>query len=177
MKRVIGLALVLCGSTAVHADDRVTAGYMISRPITQSGTGASHSALVRWDREVWRALEVGFGIELGVSGGDEPIARFAMLPGVAYTFARVGELGLRIEEQVGWQIVRGRLTIDGIPFRGIETRSWHNEIAFAAGAPISDQIDLRARAGIVIDGIYPSGHASLRVGPFVGISFAITTRR
>jgi hypothetical protein len=98
------------------------------------------------------------------------------LPGIAYTFAHVGELALRIEEQGGWQIVRGRLTIDGIPFRGIETQGWHNEIAIAADAALGDRVDLRARAGIVIDAIYPGSSTSLRAGPFIGISFVISTR-
>jgi hypothetical protein len=178
MKRIaalVVLSIVLCAHRAAHAD-RITTGYMISRPITRSGTGASHAVDARYDRTVWRALELGLGLEIGVSGGDEPIARFAILPGIAYTFAHVGELALRIEEQGGWQIVRGRLTIDGIPFRGIETQGWHNEIAIAADAALGDRVDLRARAGIVIDAIYPGSSTSLRAGPFIGISFVISTR-
>ena len=148
----------------------------MSRPIARSGTGASHALAVRFDRAVIPNLELGAGLEVGMSRGDEPLARLALLPGIAFRFATVGELEFRIEEQIGWQIVHGHLTLDGIPLRGTETRSFHDELALAVDAPLTNGVELRARAGLVLDGIYPAGHASTRAGPFVGISFVIATR-
>lgn len=158
--------------TRVHAEDRVTMGYLVSRPIAASGSGIAHAAMLRWDHSIRPPIEILIGVEAGVSGGEQPIARFAALPGIAIRLAH----DLRIEEQVGWQIVRGRLTLDGIPLRGTETRSFHNELAIAWDRHLTDLVTLRLRGGLFIDGIYPAGHASTRVGPFVGITFAISTK-
>jgi hypothetical protein len=161
---------------AARADDQLAVGYLISRPVARSGTGAQHSLTAQYVRMLPRCVEIGGGIETGVSGGEEPLARVAFLAGVGLRLAQLGELRVRIEELGGWQIVRGRLTLDGIPLRGTETRSWHDELAITAEAPLSNVVQLRARAGITIDGVYPAGHASTRSGPFVGISFVIAIR-
>jgi hypothetical protein len=168
LRHLFGLSL-LAIATRAHADDRVTMGYVASRPIAASGSGIAHAMMLRWDHPIRPRIEIDLGVEAGVSGGEQPLARFAALPGIAIEIAR----NLRVEEQVGWQIVRGRLTLDGIPLRGTETRGWHDELALAFDRPLTNIVTLRLRGGVVIDGIYPSGHASTRVGPFVGVSFAI----
>jgi hypothetical protein len=124
---------------------------------------------MRWDRLFTPYLEAGAGLEVGFSTGDEALQRYAVLPGVAFVHP-VGEIVLRVEEQLGWQLVHGRLTLDGIPLAGTETRSFHNAFAFAADAPISGDFDIRARIGFAIDGIYPAGHSSTFFGLFAGIA-------
>ncbi len=166
------LVAALVASTTAHADDRIALGYLASRPIAASGSGVAHSVALRFDRDVSSKIEVGVGLELGGSAGDEPLQRAALLPGIALVH-HTGSLTWRLEEQLGWQIVRGRLTLDGVPFRGTETRSFRNELAVAVDAPLTAVVDIRVRAGLVIDGIYPVGHASTRVGPFVGVSFVL----
>ncbi|HTL33671.1 MAG TPA: hypothetical protein VL326_11120 [Kofleriaceae bacterium] len=168
MRQLLVLSTLAIASSA-RAEDRLTMGYVASRPIAPSGSGIAHAMMVRWDHPFRPRVEILFGLEVGVSGGEQPIARFAALPGIAIDIAK----DLRLEEQVGWQIVRGRLTLDGIPLRGTETRGWHDELALAFDRPLTDLVTLRLRGGMVIDGIYPSGHASTRFGPFVGFSFAI----
>jgi hypothetical protein len=165
------VVLALLFSGRANADDRVTMGYLASRPIAASGSGIAHAAMLRWDHAIQPRVEILIGVEAGVSGGEQPIARYAALPGIAIRLAH----DLRLEEQVGWQIVRGRLTLDGIPLRGTETRSFHNELSIAWDLPLTDLVTLRLRGGLLIDGIYPVGHASTHVGPFAGVSFAIST--
>lgn len=165
------------GGAATASSGHVAVGYIMSPAIAQGSAGAAHALSARFDRAAFRSsLELGIGIEAGFSGGDESLTRFALLPGIAYRVARLDDLSFYIEERAGWQIVRGRLTLDGIPLRGTETRSWHNELAFAAGGPLTNLVELRARVGVVIDGIYPAGHASTRVGPFVGVAIAVELR-
>jgi hypothetical protein len=127
---------------------------------------------MRWEHAMKPWLELGGGIELGYSGGRESQTRFALMPGVAFVHS-LGAVTLRIEEQFGWQVVRGRLTLDAIPLRGTETRSFHEEAAVALDAALTPTIALRARAGIIVDGIFPVGHASVRAGPFVGVAVVI----
>jgi hypothetical protein len=172
LSRTAAVTAALLASTAARADDRVALGYLASRPIAASGSGLAHSVAMRFDRDVTSRIELGVGLELGVSGGAQPLQRLALLPGIALVH-KAGSLTWRLEEQIGWQIVRGRLTLDGIPLRGTETRSVRNELAVAVDAPLTEVVDLRVRVGLQIDGIYPVGHASTRLGPFVGISFVV----
>jgi hypothetical protein len=168
------LALLLAsGSAAAEVDHRATLGYLASPPIAASARGVSHAMMLRWDARTFRPwLELGVGIEAGVSGGRESLTRFAVLPGFAL-IKRVGTFELRLEQHVGWQLVRGRITLDGIPLRGTETRSFHQELAVALDAPLTEVVALRVRGGMVVDGIYPPGYSSTRVGPFVGIAFVV----
>ncbi len=135
------------------------------------------SVAFRYERAMWSLphdleLELGLGIEVGASGGSEPLQRGALLPGIALA-RTIGSLTWRIEEQIGPQVVRGRLSIGPIPLRGTETRSFHDELALAVDVPITDVVDLRIRAGLQIDGIYPAGHASTFVGPIVGVAAVV----
>jgi hypothetical protein len=165
--------LVASRVAAAEVDDRVTLGYLASPPIAASARGVSHAMMLRWDARAWRPwLELGVGIEAGVSGGRESLTRFAVLPGVALV-KPVGDFELRLEQQIGWQVVHGRITLGGIPLRGTETRSFHQELAVALDAPLTEVVDLRVRGGMVVDGIYPPGYSSTRVGPFVAIAFVV----
>jgi hypothetical protein len=165
--------LVASADAAADVDDRVTLGYLASPPIAASASGVSHAMMLRWDARALRPwLELGLGIEVGVSGGRESLTRFAVLPGVALV-KPVGNFELRLEHQVGWQLVRGRITLGGIPLRGTETRSFHQELAVALDKPLTEVVALRVRGGMVVDGIYPSGFSSTRVGPFIGIAFVV----
>jgi len=151
-----------------HADDRIEVGALAARPIAASATGIGVAAQARWDRRVVPWLEIGAGIEGGLSSD---LQRVAFLPGVALVSKWSG-LEVRLEERGGWQIVHGTLTLDAIPLAGTETRSFHDEIAIGVSAAIDHSSELRGRAGVAIDGIYPAGHSSLRVGPFIGVAWA-----
>jgi hypothetical protein len=160
-------------ASAQGIDDRVTLGYLASPPIAASARGVSHAMMLRWDARLLRPwLELGLGIEAGVSGGQESLTRFAVLPGFALV-KPLGSLELRLEHQIGWQLVHGRITLGGVPLRGTESRSFHQELAVALDAPLTEVVDLRVRGGMVVDGIYPPGYSSTRVGPFVAIAFVV----
>jgi hypothetical protein len=174
LTRLATLALLLCASPAA-ADDRITVGYLLSRPSAASGGSSAHAVASRWDRMFTPYLEAGAGLEIGFSFGDQALQRYAFLPGAAFVYP-VGEIVVRVEEQLGWQIVRGRLTLDGIPLAGTETRSFHNAFAVAADAGLTDTFDIRARLGFAIDGIYPAGHASTFFGLFAGIAIVVHPR-
>ncbi len=161
-------------SSLASADDRVALGYMVSPPIAESGTGVSHAVTGRWDREIRGWIEVGIGIEVGASGGDQPLTRAAVLPGAALIVSHHRALTFRVEEQIGWQIVSGRLSLGGLPLRGTEPRGFHQEAAFALDIELNATVELRARLGVVVDGIFPAGHSSIQVGSFIGLSAVVT---
>lgn len=167
--RIMTVLAVLAVTPPARADDRITVGYMAARPITAEDSGLAHSIAARWDRLVMPWLEVGAGVEAGFSSGDESVDRFAVLPGLAFV-ERVGDLSFRLEQQIGWQVAHGKVTLDGIPLRGTETRGFHYEGALAVDAMLTSGVDLRARIGVTVDGLYPVGHSSTRVGPFVGVA-------
>jgi hypothetical protein len=171
---VILIALVVFASARASADDRVAVGYLASSSIVSTGNGLTHSAAAQWQRSIGEWLELGAGAELGVSGGHETsLTRFAPLAGIAVVH-HLGALTLRIDEQIGWQLVHGNLTLDGIPIAGTETRSFHEELTVGLDAPLSDRLSLRGRGGFVIDGLYPAGHSSTRVSPCVGVSIVFS---
>lgn len=165
--------VLLFASSLASADDHVALGYLVSPPIADSGNGLVHAVTGRWDRELRPWIEVGIGLELGASGGDQPLTRAAVLPGAAVEIARYGTMTIRLEEQIGWQIVQGRLTLGGIPLRGTEPRGFHQEAALAIDFELNESVDLRARIGVVVDGIFPAGRSSIQVGPFVGLSAVV----
>jgi hypothetical protein len=146
----------------------ISIGFLVSSPVTSSGSGASPAAALRWDARVHPSIEVGLGVEQGYSTGDESIQRFALLPGAAFVYP-LGRLHLRVEDQIGWQIVRGHVTLDAIPLRGTETRGLRNELCGAVDLPVTDALDLRVRAGLTIDGLYPEYHSSTHAGVLVGV--------
>lgn len=162
------LALLVLSPVLARADDRVEVGALAARPIAAGVTGIGVAAQARWDRRVVPWLEVGAGIEGGLSND---LQRVAFLPGIAVV-AKWSTLEVRIEERGGWQIVHGKLTLDAIPLEGTETRSFHDEVAVGVSAAVNASSELRGRAGVAIDGIYPAGHSSLRVGPFIGVAWA-----
>lgn len=162
------LALLLLVPALASADDRLEVGALASRPIAGGVTGIGVAAQARWDRRVIPWLEIGAGIEGGLSND---LQRVAFLPGIAVV-AKWSTLEVRIEERGGWQVVHGTLTLDAIPLAGTETRSFHDELAVGVSAAVNSGSELRGRAGVAIDGIYPAGHSSLRVGPFIGVAWA-----
>jgi hypothetical protein len=164
---------LLFGSSLATADDHVALGYLVSPPIAASGSGPVHAVAGRWDREITSSFEVGIGIELGASGGEQPLTRAAILPGAAIDMFRFGTMTVRLEEQIGWQIVQGRLSLGGLPLRGTEPRGFHQEAALAVDIELNATVDLRVRAGVVVDGIFPAGHRSVEVGPFFGVSAVV----
>jgi hypothetical protein len=173
---VLSLAFVSSARLA-SADDHVALGYLVSPPIADSGTGVVHTVAGRWDRMLSSKIELGLGLELGASGGDQPLTRAAILPGAAYVIGTfdtpVGAMTVRVEEQLGWQIVRGRLTLGGIPLRGTEPRGFHEEAALALDLDVNATIAVRARVGVVLDGIFPAGRGSLQAGPFIGLAAVV----
>lgn len=170
--RHLFLVVLLLAAREATADDRFSAGYVASRPVAVRAPGLAQAAAARWDHRVAPSLELGAGLEIGRSGGEEPLTRFALLPGVAFVYPYAA-VTLRLEQQIGWQLAHGRLTLDGVPLTGTEPRGFHSETAVSIDAPISGTVSLGARAGMVIDGIYPAGHASTHVGPFVALTVAI----
>jgi hypothetical protein len=154
------------------AGDRVTVDGFVGRPITAGGTGVAVVAGARWDRLVLPALELGVGLEAGTSTGSDQLRRVALVPGIAFVTHRAG-LELRVEERFGWQVVNGEITLDSVPLRGTETRSFHEEAAVAAGSMVSSAVELRARLGVTVDGVYPAGHSSVRIGPVVGLAAVV----
>jgi hypothetical protein len=70
-------------------------------------------------------------------------------------------------------VVNGEITLDSVPLRGTETRSFHEEAAVAAGSMVSSAVELRARLGVTVDGVYPAGHSSVRIGPVVGLAAVV----
>jgi hypothetical protein len=166
------LACVVAPSSAIA--DRVDVGYVASSSIVNTGSGLSQAGAARWQRSLREWLEIGAGAELGYSGGRETsLLRFAPLAGVAFVHP-IGTLALRVDEQIGWQLVNGHLTLDGIPIAGTETRSFHEELTVGLDAPLTDRMWLRGRGGFVIDGLYPAGHSSTRTSPCVGISIVFS---
>jgi hypothetical protein len=168
------LFVLLATASRASADDHVALGYLASPPIAESGSGVAHAVAGRWDRMISPVIELGIGIEVGASGGDEPITRLAVLPGGAILITRYRAITVRIEEQFGWQIARGRLTLGGLPLRGTEPRGFHEEVAFAIDVEVNPTVALRGRVGAVVDGIFPAGHSSIELGAFVGISAVVT---
>lgn len=164
------IAAVAAPSIAI-AEDRGAIDYLVSPPIVRSGSGLQHTFAMRWEHSVRDWLELGLGAELGLSGGhDSEVTRVAALPGLAIV-ERTGPVTLRIEQQIGWQLVDGKVTLDAIPLTGTETRSFHEELTGAIEVPVTADLALRGRAGVMIDGIYPAGHSSLRVTACIGVSF------
>jgi hypothetical protein len=166
----LALALLVLAPSLAAADDRLTVGAMTGRPISADGTGLAIAGELRWDRLIVPWLELGAGLELGSSTGRSALERVALLPGFAVV-TKASSLELRFEERGGWQLVNGTLTLDAIPLSGTESRSFHDEVDVAVGAVLTRSSDLRGRAGLTIDGLYPAGHSSLRVGPFIGVAF------
>ena len=162
------VALLVLVPTLAAADDRVEVGALAARPIAGGAAGISAAVEGRWDRRVVPWLELGAGIEAGASSD---LQRLALLPGIALVTTWSG-LEVRLEERAGWQIVPGTLTLDAIPLTGTETRSFHEETAVGVSAAIDHSSELRGRAGLAVDGIYPAGHSSLRAGPFIGVAWA-----
>jgi hypothetical protein len=152
--------------------DRITVGYFASRPIAGHASGIANAIAARWDRMLDSGFEFGLGLELGYSGGDEPLTRATLLPGVAWR-AKLAQVLVGADVAAGPQIVRGRVTIDGIPLSGIEPRGFHAELAAAIDGELTSRLYVRARAGVAIDGLYPAGHASTRGAPFVEIAIVI----
>jgi hypothetical protein len=157
------------------ADDRVSVGYLASPPIAGDYTGAQSSLSARWEHP-WKWIEASAGVEAGYSGGHDALTRFAVLPGIALAIP-VDSMIVRVEEQLGWQVATGRVTLDAIPLQGTEVRGLHDELAVAAQDRLTCSIDLRARGGLVIEGLYPEGHSSTRAGLFVGLSLVIHASR
>jgi hypothetical protein len=171
MRALVVLAIVLAPIGAA-ARDRVTLDVLSGRPITADATGVAIVGGARWDRLVLPAFEVGAGIEVGTSTGVEALERIAIVPGFAF-LTRIAGLELRLEERFGWQAVHGEITLDSVPLRGTETRSFHDETGIAVDSPLSSGVDVRARVGMTIDGVYPAGHSSVRIGPFVGVAAVV----
>jgi hypothetical protein len=173
---VMQLVAVLAGSSATaspsSAGHRLSAGYLVSRPIAGDASGLAQTFATGWARLFDSGLEVSLGIELGHSGGEEPLERAALLPGVAWV-AMSSAIVARAEAAIGPQLVDGRVTIDGIPLRGIETRSFHAELGGAIDGELAPTLDVRARIGIAIDGLYPAGHASTRAAPYVELAVVL----
>jgi len=166
------IALAAARASASPEGDRLTLGYYAARPIAGTAGGIGHTITARWDRAWLNGLELGVGLEVGFSVGSEPLARATLLPGIAKIF-ELGGLQARIEAAAGPQIVGGRVTLDAIPLQGIEARSFHVEVAGGLDAPLTDRLDLRARLGATMDGLYPAGHASTRLSPFVGVGVVL----
>lgn len=169
------IALVLLVPVAASADDSLAFGYLAARPIARDASGIQNAGSVRWNHRVLDGdlrIELGLGAEVGHYGGAEPLTRVALLPGVAIA-KPLGSVVVRVEEIIGWQLVHGKLTVNGIPFAGTETRSFHDEIALAVDGPLTGTLELRARAGIAIDGVYPKGYSLVRVGPFIGVELVV----
>jgi hypothetical protein len=175
IRRFVAACVAVLAASSARADDRLATGYVVSRPIVRAEPGIAHAIAARYERGLGARLEIGIGIQAGYSSGTETLWRAAVLPGIALTFP-LDAITLRIEEQGGWQVVHGRVTLDGIPLAGTETRSFHNELSLAIDAPLSRTIDLRARAGVAIDGLFPAGHVSIYVGPFVGVAVIVRSR-
>ncbi len=153
------------------ADDRLTIGYLASRAMAGESNSLQNTGLARWEH-AWPSVEIGAGVEVAHSGGTDALTRIALLPAIALV-RPVGSLQLRLEEQLGWQLVDGHVTIGGIPFAGTEPRSFHDELSAGAAARVDEGVDLRGRVGLMIDGLYPAGHSSLRAGAFIGVELAM----
>jgi hypothetical protein len=180
LARLVVVIAMSIASTRVHASPdpsaaavpvghRFAVGYFVSRSIAGGDAGIAHAIDARWQRLWSSGFEIGAGIELGYAPGDESLARLALLPAIAWSVPLAAVVG-RVEAAAGPQFVRGRVTLGGIPLQGIETRGFHGELSGALDAPLAATIDLRARGGLAIDGLYPAHHASTRVGPFVEIA-------
>jgi hypothetical protein len=175
--RVVLVAVAVAIAPRVaDADDRLAAGYAASRPIAGDSSGLASTIIVRWEHRFTNALEVGVGGELGYSRGDESLTRAALLPSLAWS-RRAAEVSLRIEGAAGPQLVYGRVTLDGIPLRGLETRGFHAELAAMLEAELSRRVDLRAGGGIMVDGLYPVGHSSTKASPFVACIIVVALGR
>jgi hypothetical protein len=151
---------------------RISAGYFASRPIAGDASRIAQGFALRWAHLFGNRLELGAGVELGYSGGEEALSRVALLPTIAWV-GKLSAVAARIDASVGPQLVSGRVTIDGIPLKGIETRSIHAELGGAIDAELAPTLDIRGRAGLGFDGLYPAGHASTRVAPFVELAVVL----
>ncbi|MBA3453750.1 MAG: hypothetical protein H0T42_11715 [Deltaproteobacteria bacterium] len=164
--------VVLALATPAAAESHVGGGYVMGRPVAGRAGGADHALAFHVDTVVRDEIDVGVTIEGGYTPGnaDESLKRFAVMPGVGFRGA-VGELLVRADVLVGWQVVDGRTHLAGLPVTGTETRCVRAELTIGVDAPLSGSFALRARAGLAVDAIYPVNVDGMtRLAPLIEIA-------
>ena len=176
MKLAVGVALAVLATPAA-AESRVGASYMMSRPVTGDAGGADHALVLRGERGLRHDVDIGVIVEAGYAplNDDETLKRVAVLPTIGLR-GRVGELVLRGDVALGWQLLDGRTRLGNVPVEGTEPRGLRAELGVAAETAVGATAAIRARVGIAVDAVFPANlDSSTRLGPFVelGALFAL----
>ena len=166
MRALVAIALI---ATPAAAETRLGGGYMMTRPIAGDAGGADHAIVLRWEQAVRAGLDLGLAVQGGHAPGndEETLTRLAVMPTLGVR-GELGELIVRGDIGVGWQLAHGRAKFAGIPARGTEARGLRAELGLSATAALTTRVALRARIGVVLDGTFPvSLPSSTRLGPLV----------
>jgi hypothetical protein len=178
MRLAASVAVMLFATPAVAvAETRLGAGYMMSLPVAGDSGGADHALSIHGERKLRSDIALGVALQAGYAPGndDETLRRFAVMPLLRVQSEVAGAFSAGADVALGWQVLDGRTRLGDVPVAGTEPRSIRGEVAIFGEAPVSKRIAIRARAGLVIDAVFPaSAQAATRLGPLVELGGVAT---
>jgi hypothetical protein len=133
--------------------------YLLSgAPAGQSGL--SHGAAFYYSYHVGAILDFGIATEFGYGASGrgtltQSLVRVALLGGIGLSYRPISRIGLRLDAAAGWQLLSGAILLDHLRVDGSEPRGFRSEFAGTVSVEVSRGLEIFARGGIALDGVYP----------------------
>jgi hypothetical protein len=166
-----GSPFVITEAPATRRRHRLSAGYLLTTG-PAGDAGFSHGLDARYQYRLVGPLDLGAAVQFGygVGSGGDALTRAAAMLVIGAEWRPLERVRLRLDSNVGWQLLTGTLNIGGQKFSGSEPRGLRFELAAGVAVDLARGVGLFARGGLALDGVWPTAApSSLKLGGFLSV--------